>query len=72
MSSLPHPRGRRARREEVEGVNATFLGPVGGDADAQINEIETLLDTIDGLAISSVSTDALAPLIDRVVEAGIL
>ncbi len=57
--------------EEVEGVNATFIGPVGGDADAQINEIETLLDTMDGLAISSVSTDALAPLIDRVVEAGI-
>lgn len=57
--------------EEVEGVNATFIGPVGGDADAQINEIETLLDSMDGLAISSVSTDALAPLIDRVVEAGI-
>lgn len=57
--------------EEIEGVNATLIGPVGGDADAQINEIETLLDGMDGLAISSVSTDALAPLIDRVVEAGI-
>jgi simple sugar transport system substrate-binding protein/ribose transport system substrate-binding protein len=56
---------------EIDGVNATFIGPVGSDADAQINEIETLLDTMDGLAISSVSTDALAPLIDKVVEAGI-
>ncbi len=53
------------------GVNAQFIGPVGADADAQISEIETLLDQMDGLAISSVSTDALAPLIDRVVEAGI-
>jgi simple sugar transport system substrate-binding protein/ribose transport system substrate-binding protein len=57
--------------EEIEGVNATFIGPVGADADAQINEIETLMEEMDGLAISSVSTDALAPLIDRVVEAGI-
>ncbi|MBK8033659.1 MAG: sugar ABC transporter substrate-binding protein [Chloroflexi bacterium] len=53
------------------GVNAQFIGPVGADADAQISEIETLMDQMDGLAISSVSTDALAPLIDRVVEAGI-
>lgn len=53
------------------GVTATFIGPVGADADAQISEIETLMDQMDGLAISSVSTDALAPLIDRVVEAGI-
>ncbi len=63
--------GVERANEEIEGVNATFIGPVGADADAQINEIETLLDTMDGLAISSVSTDALAPLIDRVVEAGI-
>ncbi len=53
------------------GVSAQFIGPVGADADAQISEIETLLDQMDGLAISSVSTDALAPLIDRVTEAGI-
>ena len=53
------------------GVSAQFIGPVGADADAQISEIETLMDQMDGLAISSVSTDALAPLIDRVTEAGI-
>jgi simple sugar transport system substrate-binding protein len=56
---------------EELGVNAQFIGPVGADADAQISEIETLLDEIDGLAISSVSTDALSPLINRVLEAGI-
>ncbi len=53
------------------GVSAQFIGPVGADADGQISEIETLMDQMDGLAISSVSTDALAPLIDRVVAAGI-
>ena len=58
--------------DALDGVTATFIGPVGGgDADAQINEIEALMDTMDGLAIASVSTDALAPLIDRILEAGI-
>jgi simple sugar transport system substrate-binding protein/ribose transport system substrate-binding protein len=52
-------------------VNAQFVGPVGADADAQISEIETLMGKMDGLAISSVSTDALAPVIDRVLAAGI-
>ncbi|CCV08254.1 Periplasmic binding protein/LacI transcriptional regulator [Mesorhizobium metallidurans STM 2683] len=52
-------------------VSAQFIGPVGADADGQISEIETLMGKMDGLAISSVSTDALAPLIDRVIAAGI-
>jgi simple sugar transport system substrate-binding protein len=52
-------------------VNAQFVGPVGSDADGQISEIETLMGKMDGLAISSVSTDALAPIIDRVLAAGI-
>lgn len=59
------------KADAQDGVKATFIGPVGSDADAQINEIEALMDTMDGLAISSVSTDALAPLIDRVLAAGI-
>jgi len=59
------------RASEELGVNAVFMGPVGADADGQISEIETLMDSMDGLAISSVSTDALAPLINRVIEAGI-
>jgi len=52
-------------------VNAHFIGPVGSDANAQINEIETLMGKMDGLAISSVSSDALGPVIDRVLKAGI-
>jgi simple sugar transport system substrate-binding protein len=67
----PFIRAGVERGDEIEGVNARFIGPVGADADAQISEIETLMSQMDALAISSVSTDALAPLIDRVVEAGI-
>jgi simple sugar transport system substrate-binding protein len=52
-------------------VNASFIGPVGSDADGQINELENLMSKMDGLAVSSVSTDALAPVIDRILEAGI-
>lgn len=59
------------RAASEDKVNAKFIGPVGADADGQISEIETLMGKMDGLAISSVSTDALAPLIDRVLAAGI-
>lgn len=67
----PFVRAGVERADEADNVNARFIGPVGADADAQISEIETLMDQMDGLAISSVSTDALAPLINRLVEAGI-
>ena len=63
-------RGVESARDEL-GVDAELIGPVGADAEAQVAEIETLLDGVDGLAISSVSTDALAPLIDRALEEGI-
>jgi simple sugar transport system substrate-binding protein/ribose transport system substrate-binding protein len=59
------------RAADEDKVNAQFIGPVGADADGQINEIETLMGKMDALAISSVSTDALAPVIDRVLAAGI-
>ncbi|MCC5972703.1 MAG: substrate-binding domain-containing protein [Rubellimicrobium sp.] len=67
----PFIRAGVTRGNELDGVNARFIGPVGADADAQISEIETLMSRIDGLAISSVSTDALAPLIDMVIAQGI-
>lgn len=60
-----------AKADAELNANARFIGPVGADADGQISEIETLLGQIDGLAISAVSTDALSPLIDRVIDAGI-
>ncbi len=59
------------RADEELNVKAHFIGPVGADADGQISEIETLLGDMDGLAISAVSTDALSPLINRVIKAGI-
>ncbi|WP_308916564.1 sugar ABC transporter substrate-binding protein [Jannaschia sp. LMIT008] len=67
----PSVRAGVERADAEDGVTARFIGPVGADADGQISEIETLMDQIDGLAISSVSTDAVAPLIDRLMEAGI-
>ena len=60
-----------AKAAEEDKVDAKFIGPVGSNADGQISEIETLMGKMDGLAISSVSTDALAPLINRVLKAGI-
>jgi simple sugar transport system substrate-binding protein len=59
------------RAGKADKVDAHFIGPVGADADKQISEIEALMNKMDGLAISSVSTDALAPLINRVIAAGI-
>ncbi len=54
------------------GVDAALVGPVGPDADAQIAELETLVEAgVDGLAISSVTTGALAPVINRLIEQGI-
>ena len=67
----PFIRAGVERANEQDGINARFVGPVGADADAQISEIETLIGQYDALAISSVSTDALAPLIDRLVESGV-
>ena len=67
----PFVRAGVERADKADTVNARFIGPVGADADGQISEIETLMSQMNGLVISSVSTDALAPLINRVVEAGI-
>jgi len=53
-------------------VDAKLVGPVGADAEKQVAEIESLIQKgVDGLAISSVSTDALAPIIDRALAQGI-
>ena len=53
-------------------VDAKMVGPVGGDAEKQVSEIESLIEKgVDGLAISSVSTDTLAPVIQRAIARGI-
>ena len=57
---------------EELGVDAVLVGPVGADAETQIAELESLIEAgVDGLAISSVSTDALAPFINQALERGI-
>jgi simple sugar transport system substrate-binding protein/ribose transport system substrate-binding protein len=54
------------------GVDAIMVGPVGAKAEDQIAELESLIEKgVDGIAISSVSTDALAPVIDKALAAGI-
>ena len=57
---------------EEFGVDSVLVGPVSADAEAQINELEALVEKgVDGLAISSASTDALAPFINRMLDMGI-
>lgn len=56
---------------KADHVDAYFIGPVGADANKQISQIEDLSNKMDGLAISSASTDALAPVIDRFIADGI-
>jgi len=54
------------------GADAVMVGPVGAKAEDQIAELESLMEKgVDGLAVSSVSTDALAPIIDKALAAGI-
>lgn len=53
-------------------VNATMVGPVGAKASDQIAQLEDLIQKgVDGLAISSASTDALAPEINKALSEGI-
>jgi simple sugar transport system substrate-binding protein len=53
-------------------VDVKMVGPTGAKADDQIAELENLITSgVDGLAISSVSTDALAPIINKALAQGI-
>lgn len=53
-------------------VDAKLVGPVGGGAEKQVAEIENLLTSgVDGLGVSSTSTDALVPTIDKAVRQGV-
>ncbi len=53
-------------------VDAKLVGPVGGGAEKQVAEIENLLTSgVDGLGVSSTSTDALVPTIDKAIGKGV-
>lgn len=70
--AAPVKRGVEQAGEDL-GVDVDFIGPAGGDADQQVNQIETLLaqGDIDGLAISASSNDALTPVVNRAVADGV-
>lgn len=69
--AVPMRRGVEAAAAELS-VDAQFTGPVGGGAEKQVDELEAWITKgVDGLAVSSSSTDALAPIINKALEAGI-
>ncbi|MCW4459960.1 substrate-binding domain-containing protein [Microbacterium sp. MPKO10] len=55
------------------GVDVSLIGPTGGDAAKQVSELQTLIQqqSVDGLAVSSASSDALKPVISQAYNAGI-
>ncbi|MFF0448328.1 substrate-binding domain-containing protein [Streptomyces sp. NPDC004609] len=55
------------------GADTALIGPTGGDAAQQVSEIQTLIQqkSVDGLAVSSASSDALKPVIAQAYDAGI-
>ncbi len=55
------------------GAEVSLIGPTGGDAATQVSEIQTLIQqkAVDGLAVSSASSDALKPVISQAYRAGI-
>ncbi|MEU9336012.1 substrate-binding domain-containing protein [Streptomyces sp. NPDC048290] len=55
------------------GAEVQLIGPTGGDAGKQVSEIQTLIQqkAVDGLAVSSASSDALKPVISQAYKAGI-
>jgi len=54
------------------GVNVEFTGPVEPNVETQVAMIENFIASeVDGLAISNVSAEALNPMIERALNAGI-
>lgn len=55
------------------GVDVQLIGPTGGDAAQQVNELLSLITQkeIDGIAVSSASSDALKPVIAQAYNEGI-
>jgi simple sugar transport system substrate-binding protein len=53
-------------------VDATMVGPTGGGADKQVAELQTLMvKGVDGIGVSSSTTDALAPILNQALAQGI-
>lgn len=61
------------RAGEEFGADVQLIGPTGGDAAKQVSELQTLIQqqSVDALAVSSSSSDALKPVIAQAYDAGI-
>ncbi|UED84678.1 sugar ABC transporter substrate-binding protein [Streptomyces profundus] len=61
------------RAADEFGADVQLIGPTGGDAAQQVSELQTLIQqkSVDGLAVSSSSSDALKPVIAQAYNAGI-
>ncbi|WP_437583320.1 sugar ABC transporter substrate-binding protein [Paramicrobacterium sp. CJ85] len=70
--ATPIKAGMEKAGEEL-GVDVSLIGPTGGDAAKQVSELQTLIQqqAVDGLAVSSASSDALKPVISQAYNAGI-
>jgi len=70
--ATPISAGMERAGEEL-GVDVQLIGPTGGDAAKQVAELQTLIQqqAVDGLAVSSASSDALKPVIAQAISAGI-
>ncbi|WP_101257523.1 sugar ABC transporter substrate-binding protein [Streptomyces barkulensis] len=70
--ATPIGAGMEKAGEEL-GADVALIGPTGGDAAQQVSEIQTLIqqEAVDGLAVSSASSDALKPVIAQAYDAGI-
>ncbi len=70
--ATPISAGMERAGEEL-GVDVQLIGPTGGDAAKQVAELQTLIQqqAVDGLAVSSASSDALKPVIAEAISAGI-
>jgi simple sugar transport system substrate-binding protein len=66
--AVPMRKGVEAAAAEF-GVDAQFIGPVGGGAEKQVAELENWLTK--GVAVSSSTSDALAPVINKALGMGI-
>ncbi|MET3898094.1 simple sugar transport system substrate-binding protein [Devosia sp. UYZn731] len=69
--AVPMRRGVEAAATELN-VDAQFIGPVGGGAEKQVAELENWLTKgVDGIAVSSSTSDALAPVINKALAMGV-
>ncbi|NJP65665.1 sugar ABC transporter substrate-binding protein [Streptomyces spiramenti] len=70
--ATPISQGMNRAGEEL-GTEVQLIGPTGGDAGQQVSELQTLIQqkAVDGLAVSSASSDALRPVIAQAYDAGI-